>query len=132
MRQQRRAWKRWRLRPGVMLRLDPLVGAWIVYRGRTVTLGRQPCRVKPAQGRPCETPRRRRQPRNAAAAAGGDPDCDPERRTPSVDETGGVNRLIHDGPGTTKTAGRVGFKTRIAVLHKPVALPGRGGATWHR
>jgi hypothetical protein len=74
-------------------------------------------------------PRRAR--RSAAASSdrgedGGDPDPDPDpdpdrRKTPSVDETGGVQRLIHN-PGT-KTEGRVGFVARIVVLHKPVASP---------
>jgi hypothetical protein len=89
MRQQCRAWKRWRLRTGVILHLDPRLGAFVVYRGRAVTLGRQPCRVKSAQGRPRKTARRRQRTRKPTGAArgghgdDGDPD-DPESGTKSA------------------------------------------------
>jgi hypothetical protein len=89
---------------------------------------RLPCPRQPAQLRPRQLKARRIR-RASRAASDGDrgEDADPhsERRTPSVDEADGVMRLVHDGPGTTKTRARISFVTHFPALHNAVALPVR-------
>jgi hypothetical protein len=95
--------------------------------------------IRARQRQPASRRRRLAQARAAAATARGDPDGgdpdggDPERRkTPPADEGGGVQRLICNGPRTTRTRARIGFVQHESPCCKLGALSGRDGATWAR
>ena len=123
----------------MILHLDPRLGAFVVYRGRAVTLGRQPCRVKSAQGRPRKTARRRQRTRKPTGAArgghgdDGDPD-DPESGTKSAaGATTASAALTCAWCSDELRDGGTPREGTIAEVSRPVYLlapPVRDGAAW--